>query len=127
MRGKGITRGRISKGGAALACFAAVNATAMAVNSDAAIPWPYSRPHDMPWDTEAGAGCLEWARACAMSPGTTYTYQLRAACAIAVFQLPTTPPRANRALIPPGIGRTGLSFIHSKGGCLSGTGGGGSK
>ena len=39
----------------------------------------------MPWDTEAGAGCLEWARACAMSPGTTYTYQLRAACAIAVM------------------------------------------
>ena len=33
---------------------------------------------------------------------------------LAQFQLPTMPPRANRALIPPGIGRTGLSFIHSK-------------
>ena len=48
----------------------------MAVNSDAAIPWPYSRPHDMPWDTEAGAGCLEWARACAIY--VAWDYALRA-------------------------------------------------
>ena len=41
------------------------------------------------------------------------------------FQLPTTPPRANRALIPPGIGRTGLSFIHSKAVASAVRGGGG--
>ena len=84
MTGKAITGGAHKQRRCCAACFAAVNATAMAVNSDAAIPWPYSRPHDMPWDTEAGAGCLEWARACAMSPGTTYTYQVRAACGIGV-------------------------------------------